>query len=144
MRIARSVTIERPIDEVFAFVADARNDPRWCRKVRSVDQVAGDGPGPGARYVVLHRPMLTQRRMHYDCVAAEPPSRIVWVEDDGTDRIEVTYELDRAGGARTRLTQIDDARLGVPRLLQPLLRVGIGVDLARQLRALKRVLEQDG
>lgn len=48
--VARSVLIARPAPEVFAFVSDLRNDPRWCRKVLSCEQVAGDGPGLDARF----------------------------------------------------------------------------------------------
>jgi len=52
----------------------------------------------------------------------------------------VTYELE-ALGERTTLTLRDDAELGAPRLLWPLVRIGIGHDIARQLRALKALLE---
>ena len=34
----------RTPEQVWEFVADARNDPRWCEKVVSVEQVAGEGP----------------------------------------------------------------------------------------------------
>src|SRR5947209_18484150 len=103
VRIARSVEIDRPIGEVFAFVFDARNDPRWCHKVESVELVGGGEPAPGARYAVVHRPIPGRptRRMDYECVAAEPPRRVSWREDDGTDRIDVTYLLDHVGEVRT-------------------------------------------
>ncbi len=43
-------TIGRPLAEVFSFVADCRNDPKWAPMVPEVEQIAGDGPGLGARY----------------------------------------------------------------------------------------------
>jgi uncharacterized membrane protein len=43
-----TVEILRPIGEVFAFFADAENDPRWRSGVKSIHRV-GD-PGQGARY----------------------------------------------------------------------------------------------
>jgi Polyketide cyclase / dehydrase and lipid transport len=46
VRIERSILIERPFAEVFGFVADPRNDPRWCPKVDSVEQIEGEAPGP--------------------------------------------------------------------------------------------------
>jgi uncharacterized protein YndB with AHSA1/START domain len=140
VRIERSVTVARPIEEVFAFVADPRNDPSWCRKVRSVAQLDAD------RYAVVHRPVPWQRprRMQHTRVSADPPRRIVWHEDDGVDEIEVTYQLEPVGEGATRLRQVDEATLGGPPVLRPLLRVGIGADVARQLRALKRLLERNG
>jgi uncharacterized protein YndB with AHSA1/START domain len=142
MQIVRTVVVDRPIEDVFAYVADPLNDPAWCAKVLSVVQMEGDRPGPGARYAVLHRPIpiLPARHMAYTCVASDPPVGIAWREEDGDDVIDVTYELERAGTS-TRLTQRDDARLSAPRILHPLLRRGIGRDVDHQLRALKRLLE---
>ena len=143
MEIVRSIVIDRPVDDVFAFVADPSNDPRWCPKVLSVSQVAGNGPGPGGQWRVTHRPVPVRpaREMSYECVSWDPPRRIEWREGDGDDVIEVTYELEDAGEGSTRLTQRDEVRLGAPRLLQPLFKGGIGRDLDRQLRELKRLLE---
>ena len=143
MRIVRAVVIDCHIEDVFAYVSDPLNDPEWCAKVVSVEQVEGDGRGPGARYEVLHRPIPLRpaRRMTYTCLDWEPPARIAWREDDGADVIDVGYELESVWTS-TRLTQRDDVvRLGAPRLLHPLLRIGVGRDVERQLRALKRVLE---
>jgi uncharacterized membrane protein len=145
VEIASSVEIERPVAEVFAFVADARNDPRWCPKVVSVDLVGGGRPGPGARYAVVHRPVPLRpaREMAMSCVGWAPPERVEWHEDDGTDVFRVTYELEDLGG-RTRVTQRSDAEIGAPRVLRPLFRAGIGRDVQGQLRRLKRLLEADG
>jgi uncharacterized membrane protein len=142
VRIERSIVIERPGDEVFEFIADPRNDPRWCPKVDSVEQVDGEGPGLGSRYVTIHRPVPLRpaRVLDHRCVGWAPPRRIEWVEDDGVDRFEVTYELEpHADG--TKLTQRSDARLGAPKLLHPIWRRGIGRDIAGQLRSLKNLLE---
>ena len=50
MLIERTVEIERPVQDVYDFVVDARNDPEWCHKVQSVELVGRDAPGPGARF----------------------------------------------------------------------------------------------
>jgi uncharacterized protein YndB with AHSA1/START domain len=143
MEIARSVEIGRGIEDVFALVSDARQDPRWCPKVRSVEQVAGDGPGPDARYRVVHKPVpgKPEREMDMRCTGWSPPHRIEWLEDDGTDVFRVTYELDDLGDRGTRLTQRSDAQIGAPRLLHPVFRAGIGRDINRQLKELRRLLE---
>jgi uncharacterized protein YndB with AHSA1/START domain len=143
VEIEREVEIGRPVEEVFEFVSDPRNDPRWCRKVRSVEQVAGDGPGAGARYAVVHKPVPGKpaRQMEMSCTAFEAPRRIEFREDDGTDVFLVRYHLDALGAGRTRMVQRSDATLGAPRILHGLYRIGIGRDVAGQLEALKRLLE---
>jgi uncharacterized protein YndB with AHSA1/START domain len=143
MQIAREVVIDLHIDDVFDYVANPYNDPAWCEKVLYVEQVEGMGPGPGARYDVMHRPVRFRppRRMTYTCLEYYPPVRIEWREEDRDDVIHVTYELEEVWTS-TRLTQRDDAQFGAPRILHPLLRAGIGRDMGRQLRALKQVLER--
>ncbi len=123
VQVSRSVVIARSGRDVFAYIADARNDPEWCPKVLAVEQIEGDGTGPGARYRVTHRPIPVRpaREMDYTCLNWTPPTRIEWREDDGTDVFIVTYTLEDLGDA-TRLTQRSDAELGVPRLLHPLMR----------------------
>jgi hypothetical protein len=79
--------------------------------------------------------------MSYACVDWNPPHRIDWHEDDGTDVADVMYELESVWTA-TRLTQRDEAQLGAPAALRPLLEIGIGRDMTRQLQTLKRLLER--
>jgi uncharacterized protein YndB with AHSA1/START domain len=143
MRIAADVVIDKHIDEVFEFVANPLNDPRWCGKVLYVEQTEGDEPGPGAEYAVVHRPIPFRppRRMRYVCVDWDPPNRIVWREDDGHDVIDVVYALESVWTA-TRLTQEDTAQLGAPSVLRPVVKAGIRRDMKRQLRSLRRVLER--
>jgi uncharacterized protein YndB with AHSA1/START domain len=142
VEVSRSVVIARPGEDVFACLADARNDPKWCPKVLSVEQIEGDEPGPGARYRVTHRPIPVRpaREMDHTCLSWTPPNRIQWREDDGTDVLIVIYTLENLGDA-TRLTQHSDVELGAPRVLHPLMRAGIARDIARQLKTLKTNLE---
>jgi uncharacterized protein YndB with AHSA1/START domain len=142
MEITRSIVIDRAPEIVFDFVADARNDPQWCPKVISTDQADGNGPGPDARYAVVHKPIpgRPSRQMAMTCRAVERPSRIEWHEDDGKDSFHVTYTLEDVGGS-TRFTQTSVATLSTPALLAPIMRHGIGRDIGHQLKRLKAHLE---
>jgi carbon monoxide dehydrogenase subunit G len=142
VKITRKVEIGRPVEEVFDFVADARNDARWCPKVKSVSRESGSGAD--ARYAVVHKPVPGQaeRQMEMTCVGWDRPRRLDWREDDGTDVFLVSYTLEPLhAGRATRLTQTSDATVGAPRLLRPHYRVGIGRDMAGQLRRLRKLLE---
>jgi uncharacterized protein YndB with AHSA1/START domain len=141
--VERSITIDRPIEEVFAFVADPRNDPRWCKRVLSVEQVAGDGPAAGARYRGLHRPVRVRPplQLAVEVLDVEPPHRMTLRAVDNDGVFDVAYEL-RPDDAGTRITQRDDVDLvGVPRPLHRIARRNIGRHLDEQLAALKRLLE---
>jgi uncharacterized protein YndB with AHSA1/START domain len=142
MEIERMIVIERPTEEVWDYIADLRNDPQWCDKVRSVEQVEGGGPGPGARYVVMHRPIPMRKAKELAVTIEEfdPPHRMRIREEDEDGVFDVTYELEPAGDG-TRLTQRDRIDWKIPRFQQPLAWRLVSRDIASQFAALKRKLE---
>jgi uncharacterized protein YndB with AHSA1/START domain len=116
MEIEKTIVIARPVKEVWAFVAEARNDPRWCKKVESVDQVAGDGPGPDARYRVIHRPIRLKKPKELAVTVEEysPPSRLRLREEDDDGVFNVTYELEPVAEG-TRITPARPDRVEDPK-----------------------------
>lgn len=76
MHIAESVTIERPVAEVFAYVADVRNDPTWQRGVTSV-QVGGP-PGVGGKVVQMRNVLGRQVEGTAICTRFEPEREIAF------------------------------------------------------------------
>ena len=142
MRIETTITIERTPEEVWAFIADPRNDPRWCAKVVSVEQVRGQGPGRGARYEVLHRPVRLRKPKPLSVSVEEwdPPLHLLMREEDNDAVFAVTYRLTEAGSA-TALAQIDEIEWKVPFPGPQIGRRMVRRDIERQLATLKRVLE---
>jgi uncharacterized protein YndB with AHSA1/START domain len=141
LTVERSIRLARPAVEVFDFIADARNDPQWCPKVRSVELVSPTA-GLDASYAVVHKPVpgRPERKMEMTCTAFERPTSLAWREDDGTDLFLVTYTIEELGD-RSRLTQRSEAQLGSSRLMRPVYRRGISRDVSKQLDALKKLLE---
>lgn len=99
MRRTPEVVIDCHIDDLFAFLADFTKAPRWASGIVAVDQVAGEGPGPGARYDVVRSVLGRRRRTTVLCAGWDPPQRIAWREDGR----EVTYALESVWTA-TRVT----------------------------------------
>ena len=142
MRIEKTVTIARAVEEVWEFVADARNDPRWCEKVVSVEQLVGDGPGQEAKYRVMHRPrpLKPAVELTMDVVEFDPPRRLRWREEDADAVFNVLYDLEPTASG-TRLKQVDDIDWKIGRAALPVARLMVSRDIGRQLRSLKRLLE---
>ncbi len=142
MRIGASIEIARPAEEVWALIADPRNDPQWCDHVISVEQVAGDGPELDARYDVVHRPIRLRgpKSLSMAVTEYEPPRRMGLREEDDDAIFEVTYELAKSG-AGTRLTQTDDIEWKIPFPGPQIGRLWVNRGIRYQLAALKRVLE---
>ena len=136
------VTIARQPQDVWDFIADPRNDPRWCEKVVSVEQIAGEGPGPDARYRVMHapRPRKPPVELAMEAVEFNPPLRLRWREEDADAVFNVLYELEPEGTG-TRLTQVDEIDWKIPRPLRPIGRIMVSRDIRRQFESLRQVLE---
>ena len=142
MEIGKTIVIDCPVEKVWEYIADGRNDPQWCDKVISVDQVAGDGPGPNASYRVVHRSVRLKKPKELAVTVQEfePPRRMRVREEDDDGVFNVTYDLEPAGEA-TRLTQRDEIEWKIPKFQRPIARRMVSRDIENQLSALKRVLE---
>jgi hypothetical protein len=137
MRVEESVEIQRPVQEVWQFVADHGNDPKWCRKVKSVEQ-AGDG-----RWNVTHKPVPLRPAvlLVLEQLTADPPARLTLRQEDDVSVFNVEYRLDPSP-AGTRFAQVSDFEWKtLPRFLHKTFARGVRRDVRGQLRDLKRVLE---
>lgn len=137
MRVEESITIARPREDVWAFVAEPLNDPKWCSKVESVES-AGEH-----RWHVLHKPIPMRPPLelvleHRD---VEPPSRLTMHQEDEGSVFDVEYRLEPSGTG-TRITQVSDFEWKrLPRPVQLFLKGGVRRDVRNQLKLLKQTLE---
>ncbi len=101
-----TATIDRPIDEVFAFLAAGTNDPKFSPRVLEINKTT-DGPvGVGAVFesTVKDAGMTTHRR--FELTELEPSTRIRWVERS-KNLVTVArggYDLEPVGDGVTKVT----------------------------------------
>jgi uncharacterized membrane protein len=106
----RSITIHRPIDAVFAFVADGTNGPKWRSGV--VDVALVSGRGTGARYRQgVKGPGGRRIDADYEVTAEEPNRRIAFRATAGPVRPTGEFRFEELG-TETRLTFALEAELG--------------------------------
>lgn len=101
-----TLDLDRPRDQVFAVVADARTMPRWYSAVEDVTPTTTGTIGVGARYDVVRS--LPGGRVHNDVEITEhQPDRLVTFESrSGPTPFRYRYTLEpltTAHGAGTRL-----------------------------------------
>jgi uncharacterized protein YndB with AHSA1/START domain len=143
MAVERSIEIARPPGEVFAFLADARNDPRWCASVVACEQQAGEGPGPDARYLARHKPTPFHRVMprSIEVVEYAPPRLLRWRQEDGNGVFHIAYEIEPVGEG-ARFTQRDRIEWKVPGVAGRLAeRLFVRRHIGAQMEEVKRLLE---
>jgi hypothetical protein len=143
MRLVATVDLPLPIDDVFCFVRDPRNDARWCPRVTSCQQIHGDGPHRGAVYVQDERPTLRppqQRRI--EILDVEAPTTVVTRHIDQQGEFEITYTLEPLPEG-CRLTQRDDIAWVLPLPVRPIAGFIVRHHMRGQLRNLTRAMGAD-
>jgi uncharacterized protein YndB with AHSA1/START domain len=101
-----TVVINRPIEDVFAFLADGENDPKFSPRVLEMTKTTPGPPAVGTRFAstVKDAGMKTKREFEYTEFA--PPTRIRWAERSKNivTATEGGYDLAPEGEDRTRVT----------------------------------------
>jgi len=75
-----STVIDRPIDEVFAFLAEGENDPKFSPRVLEIAKTT-DGPtGVGTVYASTVKDGGVKTHREFELTEFEAPTRIRWKE----------------------------------------------------------------
>jgi uncharacterized membrane protein len=138
-RASSEIVIECPRGDVFAFLADPENDPRWRSGVLDLKRVSGSGIG--ARYAQgVKGPRGKRIPADIEITELTPGVAIAFQTVTGPVRPRGRYMLDAAdGGTRVRFELEADVK-GVKRLITPMVQKTMNNEV-RQLEALKHVME---
>ena len=140
--VERTVQVDSSPETVFAFVADVRNDPRWCPKVRTCEQTLGDAPRLGARYNAVHQPTRIKpaAEIAIEIVAFDPPRSMGLRQEDEDGVFYVDYELEPADeGAHFTQRSVVEWKLPAP--LRLIANRMVPRHLDDQMKSLKSLLE---
>jgi uncharacterized protein YndB with AHSA1/START domain len=136
---SNTITIARPVGDVFAFLADAENDKQWRGGVIEMTRTSGQGVGARYRQIVAGP---GGRRIDADVEITEfvPDRRIAFRTTKGPVRPTGSYDL-QADDGRTVVTFSLAVELGgVKKLMAPMVTKTMKSEVAA-LSELKRVLE---
>lgn len=132
-----STEIARPASEVFAYVADFENNPRWQGGMQSCAWTS-QTRGVGGTYVQQARFFGKTIDTHFRVTALEPDVSISIESTQSTFPIQVTRSVDALGQDRCRVTaHVRGQPTGVLRLFSGMVKKSIRKDYA----VLKATLE---
>jgi carbon monoxide dehydrogenase subunit G len=140
-RIEGEIMINRPVEEVFDFVADVRNEPRYNPRMVRAEMLTPEPVGLGSRFRAEMRTKPRPMEMTTEFTGYERPRRLALTSHLSTMEVRGGLTFDPvAGGTRMRWSW-DVAPRGLLKLATPVVaRIGV-----RQERAswtgLKRLLE---
>lgn len=139
--VKNSVTINRPPEEVFAFVTEPSNEPKWHTDVLEARRTS-DGPmGVGATIEFLVS-FMGKKKVDLVVRDYDPPRRMV-VETTSQGSLMPTFTFSFETVDRgTRLNRQGDIRTsGLVKLLEPLMRRASPRRIDGFLANLKHILE---
>jgi len=143
-RVEGEITISRPVEEVFDFVADERHEPRYNTRMIRAEQISEGPIGEGTRFRTELRTMGRTMLMVVEFTDYERPSRLASVTRSSMMETEGALTSEPVHGG-TRMRWSWEVRLrGAMKLMAPL----VGVIGRRQEReiwgSLKRLRESGG
>ncbi len=99
--------IDRPIEEVFAFLADGENDPKFSKRIVEIEKRTEGPPGIGTVYASTAKDGGIKAKHEFELTEFVPPTKIRWKELSRTSPVFVPnggYDLAPADGGGTELT----------------------------------------
>ena len=135
------VVITRPLDEVFAFVSDARNRPSWDDSVDSEELTSPEPIRVGSTVRTRMRSMGRDYEIDWEIVEHEPPTRQRIESTSGPFSTTLVYELAGDGDGTSVRFSVTGRPTGFLRLIQPLIARTTQHNLDEGFARLKGVLE---
>lgn len=113
MKVKHTIFINRPLDDVFAFVTDLHNETRWQPEIK---QVILAGPlQAGSTFREIRVTFGRTYDWHFRITAFDPPRRITIDTISGTARYRGSRTFEAVAGG-TQVTE--SGELEVPRALR--------------------------
>lgn len=137
-----TVEIDRPVEEVFAYVADPTNEPNWHHDVREVHR-PWEGPLHQGATLTWKIKLATLKDYLVEVTAFEPNRRIQITTREGPVKPVLTHRFEPSGNTTRYTRRVEIPPQGWFRILQPLLKVMPNPPNTRWARNLKRILETD-
>lgn len=136
-----TLEVDRPLEEVFAFVGDFANTQEWDPGVASAQNVTVGPVGVGTKYdlqVVFGKRTLP---MTYEVTEWDPPNRVV-LRGEGSAVTAIDDIRFEPAGKGTRILYTADLRLkGLLRFAEPLLKSRFDQTGRQAIAGMKRSLE---
>ena len=134
-------SVARPAADVFAFIADVRNDPRWHTDVLEARLIEGTTVDKGSTFEIKTKPVMGVSVGTVTVSEYDPPSGIVFDVRMGKLQPTTTFTVEPEGDGARITRRIDMQPSGLLRLVAPMMGGMMRKRNVGFLANLKRVLE---
>ncbi len=135
-----SIIIDRPAGEVYDFLLDGTNNPRWRKGVLDIGKVPGTPAGVGAAFKQGMKGPTGRIDADYKVVECVPGALIRFEVTAGPARPAGTIKLEKQGNATSVTFVLDFQPKGLAKLMDPMITRQMQSEVAA-LKDLKALLE---
>lgn len=137
--VTESVTIDRPVTEVFDFFTEGR--ARWDESVISEELTSSPPVGVGSTLHTRMRAVGREVDFDWRVTAYDPGARMAVTSTSGIMATSSDLQFADADGATVVAVRIDAEPTGIMRLAEPMIADSIRSTLSTSLARAKRMLE---
>jgi uncharacterized membrane protein len=141
IKVHARVEIRRPVDQVFSFLADVGNAPRWQRGVVSSKKLTEGPPRVGTRFTESMKVMGMAFEAMCEITVLDPPRNLTMVADGKLVHYQGGFSFRPVPDGTELALDGEVAFKGFWRLLTPLLAGEIRKETKAELDDIKSVLE---
>ena len=141
MKFETEVRIQRPIEDVFAYLSDPCNFPHWNSAVRAVRPTSAASTQVGAMYSMERELPSGSAENELEIVALERPREFTIRTTSGPTPFHYNYQLSADNGDTIVTLDAEVELEGAAAFAAPLARRAVKRGVDENLAALKQILE---
>ena len=140
--LEKSIVIKRPIEEVFAVLANLENDAKWHSAFVEVRNMSGGSLGVGARFLVFEG-FLGRRSSgaEYEVTEYEPNRLAGWKTVSGPLKLKLWRTFEPVDGGTRFVVRYEGEPNGVLKLAWPLITRMVKRQQGGDMSKLKELME---
>ncbi len=136
-----STLVDRPVQDIFDFLSNPLNLPRWQKMIASIEQITPGSPAVGAKYRVSAAVLGRKIDGQMQITTFEPPHRVGFVNQSGPMQVNITVTLKPVGSGAKISLRAEGNPAGVFALAEGILAGKLKSEMEANLARLKAVLE---
>lgn len=140
--INHSIVINRPPEEVFAFVTDTRNDSKWWKPVIGTEKITPGEITVGTKFRQTSKVLFITINSVLGILEWNPPHSVKYRNESPQLPYNLLYQFVAVEGGTNFILDAELEMKGVLKLLKPIIMQALHGQLKTYFGLLKQVMEQ--
>lgn len=141
VKTEKSITIQRPIAEVFAYLSNLENGPQWQSGLLEVRRTTQGPLGVGAQFTAARKFLGRRMEGSMEMSAYEPNRSFAIKSSSGSTPFEQTFLFEPVAGGVRLTSEMQLQTSGIMGLAEPLIASGVKREFEADFGTLKDLLE---